>query len=119
MEYVQSRVTMPAADPRIRTITIKTGVVKRLSKEKCMYEKEAKQMEQKIETMKAGGEDEYNIKKQVEVKNESLAMIPDCKRRLNTAYQELVDLLEKEQDLVKTAEYISAQEVLENASENL
>merc|ERR1712121_171346 len=75
---------MPAADPRVRQLTIKTGVVKRLYKEKNMYEKESKQMEEKVEKMKAAGEDEYNIKKQIEVKNESLAMVPDCKKRLKT-----------------------------------
>ena len=46
---------MPAADPRIRQLTIKTGVVKRLYKEKNMYEKESKQMEEKVQQMKANG----------------------------------------------------------------
>lgn len=31
------------ADPRIKTLKIKTGVVKRLAKEKVVYEKEAEQ----------------------------------------------------------------------------
>lgn len=31
------------ADPRIRTLKIKTGVVRRLAKEKLVYEKEADQ----------------------------------------------------------------------------
>ena len=37
------------ADPRVRQIKIKTGVVRRLVKERVMYEKEAKQQEEKIE----------------------------------------------------------------------
>ncbi|KAM9250543.1 tubulin-specific chaperone A isoform 2-T2 [Cariama cristata] len=52
------------ADPRLRQIKIKTGVVRRLAKEKVMYEKEAKQQEEKIEKMKAEACDDYGIKKQ-------------------------------------------------------
>lgn len=37
----------------------------RLAKEKVMYEKEAKQQEEKIEKMKAEACDDYGIKKQV------------------------------------------------------
>ncbi|KAI2538024.1 TBCA isoform 4 [Pan troglodytes] len=52
------------ADPRVRQIKIKTGVVKRLVKEKVMYEKEAKQQEEKIEKMRAEDGENYDIKKQ-------------------------------------------------------
>ncbi|XP_026102748.1 tubulin-specific chaperone A-like [Carassius auratus] len=47
------------ADPRIRQIKIKTGVVKRLAKEEVLYIKEAKQQEEKIERLKAEAGDEY------------------------------------------------------------
>lgn len=40
-------------DPRIRQITIKTGVVKRLAKEKVSYEKEAQGNRNRIEKFKA------------------------------------------------------------------
>nr|XP_010334309.1 tubulin-specific chaperone A-like [Saimiri boliviensis boliviensis] len=46
------------ADPHMRQIKIKTGVVKRLVKEKVIYEKEAKQQEEKIEKIR-------DIKKQI------------------------------------------------------
>ncbi|XP_063485839.1 tubulin-specific chaperone A-like isoform X2 [Symphalangus syndactylus] len=53
------------ADPRVRQIKMKTGVVKRLVKEKVMYEKEAKQQEEKIEKMRAEDGENYDIKKQI------------------------------------------------------
>ncbi|GFR79577.1 tubulin-specific chaperone A [Elysia marginata] len=81
------------ADPRIKQIKIKTGVVKRLTKEKDSYEKEAKQLEAKVEKMKADGKDEYDIKKQGEVLQESRSMVPDTIRRLKKAYDELDELL--------------------------
>lgn len=69
------------ADPRIRQITIKTGVVKRLTKEKTVYEKEADQQKTRIEKLKVNGEDEYVLRKQEEVLQEALMMVPDCQRR--------------------------------------
>ena len=110
---------MPAADPRVRQLTIKTGVVKRLYKEKAMYEKESRQMEEKVEQMKTNGEDEYMIKKQIEVKNESLAMLPDCKKRLRTAYDELENLLNTEKDMEECKEYTAAKAILDEAAPSL
>uniref|UniRef100_A0A8C1D8E8 Tubulin-specific chaperone A n=1 Tax=Cyprinus carpio carpio TaxID=630221 RepID=A0A8C1D8E8_CYPCA len=82
------------ADPRIRQIKIKTGVVKRLAKEEVLYIKEAKQQEEKIERLKAEAGDEYLIKKQMEVLQESRMMIPDCHRRLAIAHADLQQLFE-------------------------
>ncbi|XP_030624734.1 tubulin-specific chaperone A isoform X2 [Chanos chanos] len=73
------------ADPRIRQIKIKTGVVKRLAKEEVLYIKEAKQQEEKIERLKAEAGDEYLIKKQ-----------------------------ETEEELVETEEYKEARTVLDS-----
>ncbi|XP_074992419.1 tubulin-specific chaperone A isoform X3 [Calonectris borealis] len=63
------------ADPRLRQIKIKTGVVRRLAKEKVMYEKEAKQQEEKIEKMKAEACDDYGIKKQCPHSSDYLAAL--------------------------------------------
>lgn len=81
------------ADPRVRQIKIKTGVVRRLVKERVMYEKEAKQQEEKIEKMKAEDGENYAIKKQAEILQESRMMIPDCQRRLEAAYTDLQQIL--------------------------
>jgi tubulin-specific chaperone A len=43
------------ADPRIKALRIKTGVVKRLAKEKVMYEKEAGEQRQRIQIFKDQG----------------------------------------------------------------
>nr|XP_028603975.1 tubulin-specific chaperone A [Podarcis muralis] len=102
------------ADPRVRQIKIKTGVVKRLAKEKVMYEKEAKQQEEKIEKMKAEDSENYAIKKQIEVLQESRMMIPDCQRRLEAAHADLAQLLENEKELEEAEEYKEARSVLES-----
>ncbi|KAF3849276.1 hypothetical protein F7725_015773, partial [Dissostichus mawsoni] len=81
------------ADPRIRQIKIKTGIVKRLAKEEISYEKEMKQQEEKVERMKTEAGCEYVLRKQVEVLQEARMMIPDCRRRLTIAHSDLQQLL--------------------------
>ncbi|XP_058131177.1 tubulin-specific chaperone A [Dasypus novemcinctus] len=102
------------ADPRVRQIKIKTGVVKRLIKEKVMYEKEAKQQEEKVEKMRAEDGENYAIKKQAEILQESRMMIPDCQRRLEAAYTDLLQLLDSEKDLEEAEEYKEARSVLDS-----
>ncbi|XP_018918745.1 tubulin-specific chaperone A-like [Cyprinus carpio] len=103
------------ADPRIRQIKIKTGVVKRLAKEEVFYIKEAKLQEEKVERLKAEAGDEYVIKKQIEVLQESRMMIPDCHRRLAMAHADLQQLLEAEEELAEMEEYKEARTVLDSA----
>ena len=50
-------------DPRIKQLKIKTGVLKRVGKEKLSYRKEADQQKLKIVKMKEDGKDEHEIKK--------------------------------------------------------
>ncbi|XP_029025616.1 tubulin-specific chaperone A [Betta splendens] len=102
------------ADPRIRQIKIKTGIVKRLAKEEIAYITEAKQQEQKVERLKAEAGDDYVIKKQMEVLQESRMMIPDCHRRLAIAHADLVQLLETEEDLAESEEFKEAKNVLDS-----
>lgn len=49
------------ADPRIKTLKIKTGVVKRITKEKLMYIKELEEQREKVEKLKLSGEFNYDI----------------------------------------------------------
>uniref|UniRef100_A0A3Q2SWN8 Tubulin-specific chaperone A n=1 Tax=Fundulus heteroclitus TaxID=8078 RepID=A0A3Q2SWN8_FUNHE len=102
------------ADPRTRQIKIKTGIVKRLVKEEISYIKESEQQEQKIERMKADGGDEYVIKKQMEVLQESRMMVPDCRRRLLIAHADLSQILETEEDVAESEEYKEAKSVLDS-----
>lgn len=53
------------------------------------YEKEAQQQRDKVAKMKADERDPYEIKKQEEVLQESVMMIPDCNRRLIVGLEDL------------------------------
>ncbi|KAH0539939.1 tubulin-specific chaperone A-like [Cotesia glomerata] len=107
------------SDPRLRTLKIKTGVVKRLTKEKITYEKEATQQQERVEKYKKEGKDQHDIKKQEEVLQESLMMVPDCQRRLVKAYEELKNILDSEQDLKETETYIEAEKIIADAKSQL
>ncbi|XP_029921923.1 tubulin-specific chaperone A [Myripristis murdjan] len=102
------------ADPRIRQITIKTGVVRRLAKEEIAYITEAKQQEEKVERLKAEAGDEYVIKKQMEVLQESRMMIRDCHLRLARAHADLLQILETEEDLAESEQYKEARNILDS-----
>ncbi|XP_054550652.1 interleukin-2 receptor subunit alpha [Talpa occidentalis] len=59
--------------------------------------------------MKAEDGENYAIKKQAEILQESRMMIPDCQRRLEAAYTDLLQILENEKDLEEAEEYKEAQ----------
>ena len=82
------------SDPRNKQIKIQTGVVKRITKEKLMYEKEVKLTEDRIQRMKDEGKDQYDIKKMGEVLQESEMMVPETLKRLQTAWEDLKNKLE-------------------------
>ena len=79
-----------------------------------MYEKEAKQQEEKIENTKAEDGENYAIEKQAEILQESRMMIPDCQRRLEAAYTDLLQVLESAKELEEAEEYKEACLVLDS-----
>ncbi|KAF6017985.1 TBCA [Bugula neritina] len=84
--------------------------MKRLAKEKTVYEQEVVKQTEHIEKMKADGKDEYDIKKQTEVLEESKMMIPDCQRKLKDAHAKLSALLEETAELHESKEYSDAKD---------
>eukprot|EP00124_Ichthyophonus_hoferi_P003753 Ihof_evm5s349 gene=Ihof_evmTU5s349 len=77
----------------LRQLKIKTGVVKRISKEVGMYQREVIEIEERTRRLAAEGTDIYYLKKQEEVKAESEAMVPDTLRRLDAAIIDLEDMM--------------------------
>ncbi|KAI7877699.1 tubulin binding cofactor A [Lichtheimia hyalospora FSU 10163] len=94
-----------------RDLKIKTNVVKRIHKEQIAYGKEAEQQQKRIDKLIADNADEADVRKQKEVLNETLQMIPDVKRRLAEAYKNLQDAVEDPQN-AGTTELEEARSVL-------
>ncbi|XP_039966414.1 tubulin-specific chaperone A [Bactrocera neohumeralis] len=107
------------ADPRLRQLTIKTGVVKRLTKEKTVCEKEVVTEQNRLERFKGEGADEHVLKKQEEVIAECLMMLPDTLRRLRKELETLEKFLSEEEELKEAKEYETAIQVVNDAKEVL
>ncbi|XP_064117580.1 tubulin-specific chaperone A-like [Macrobrachium nipponense] len=107
------------ADPRIKQLRIKTGVLKRTCKEKISYEKEAEQIQEKIKKMQEEGQDVYYIKKQDQLLQETQAVILDCQKRLNAAYQDLKAFVEAETELEEVEEYQAAKTAVEESESHI
>jgi tubulin-specific chaperone A len=106
-------------DHRIKQITVKTGVLKRVGKEKLSYRIEADQQKVKLQKMKDDGKDEYDIRKMNEVLQETLMMIPDCHRRLVAAHADIKNVLASEADLAEDDKYIAALAQITEAEEQM
>ncbi len=74
----------------MKSLKIKTGVVKRTGKEKVSYRKEADMQRDKIDKMKAEGKDEADVKKMNEVSANKKDLIPAI---LNHDSCGLIDIL--------------------------
>lgn len=107
------------ADPRIKQIRIKTGILKRCCKEKISYEVEAEQIQEKIKKMQEEGQEVYYIKKQDQLLQETHTVVTDCQNRLNKAYHDLKDLLEAEAELEEAEEFIAAKKVVEDSASDI
>ncbi|GAB5589635.1 hypothetical protein Unana1_04535 [Umbelopsis nana] len=76
-----------------RELKIKTNVVKRIAKEQISYGKELESQQKRVDKLIEEGADEADVRKQKEVLEETVQMIPDVKRRLAAAYQELFSMV--------------------------
>lgn len=61
----------------------------RITKEQISYAKELESQQKRVDKLILEGADEADVRKQKEVLEETVQMIPDVKRRLDAAYQEL------------------------------
>ncbi|XP_017060282.1 tubulin-specific chaperone A [Drosophila ficusphila] len=107
------------ADPRVRQLAIKGGVVRRLTKEKTCYDKDILIEQARLLKFKGEGADDHVLRKQEEVIQECIMMVPDAKRRLQKEYEVLEKYLADEQDLKETEEYTKAASFLEAAKAEL
>eukprot|EP00243_Klebsormidium_subtile_P012343 TRINITY_DN746_c0_g2_i1.p1 TRINITY_DN746_c0_g2~~TRINITY_DN746_c0_g2_i1.p1 ORF type:complete len:110 (-),score=30.38 TRINITY_DN746_c0_g2_i1:203-532(-) len=98
-----------------KNIKIKTGTLKRVFKEVKSYEKELQMELARTEKMKAEGADSHDLKQQESVLGETQMMIPDAKKRLQTAFQDLQSAVEEgeaDASLQESEEFKSAKEAL-------
>ncbi|CAL8098973.1 unnamed protein product [Orchesella dallaii] len=113
--------TTVVVDPvKLKALKIKTGVVKRYTKEKQSYEKEASMQRTKIEKFKQEGKDDYFIRQQEGCLKESEMMVPEVQRQLLKSYDELKAIVDEQKgELGGTGEYKTAVQTLDDAKPHL
>merc|ERR1712080_399370 len=98
----------PAMPPS--QLQIKVNALKRLIKEKGLYEQEVSEQEQYVNQLKANNGDEYDIKKQVEVLEESQRMVPQVSAKIQQLQKSLQDYLDSytgDEDLTEAKELLN------------
>lgn len=78
---------------QLRDLKIKSGAVKRTTKEYLYYFKELKCEKERLAKMQSDGKDEYDVKQQENVVAESGIMIPETKKSLEQVLQALEECL--------------------------
>jgi hypothetical protein len=71
-----------------------------ISKEQISYGKELESQQKRIDKLIADEADEADVRKQKEVLEETVQMIPDVKRRLAAAVQELSTMVVRKRDFL-------------------
>lgn len=77
----------------IRALKIKTGVVNRLAKDVNYSTKESHNERERLQKLKNNGGDEYEIRAQDKVIADADQMIPDYKKRLQAALDDLESMV--------------------------
>ncbi|KAG8935482.1 hypothetical protein FRC02_008034 [Tulasnella sp. 418] len=104
-----------------RQLKIKTGVVKRLSKELTLYNKEAEAQQRKYDEFKAkvsNEEDEAKLRSEETMLKEAKKMVPDAESRLSKAVLDLREFTVATKDIPELKDdqdLIAAKEALEEA----
>tara|TARA_B100000519_G_scaffold201403_1_gene216843 strand:+ start:63 stop:560 length:498 start_codon:yes stop_codon:yes gene_type:complete len=110
-------------DSFLRQLKIKTGVLRRLSKEQKMYEQEVVDLGK---SSSSSGEEAKLTSQQVQCLEESKAMVRDTSVRLEKAFVDLEEMVEnaaKEgfdgEDVAEKEEFLNAREMVERVKPSL
>ncbi|KAI9105957.1 tubulin-specific chaperone A [Phlyctochytrium arcticum] len=77
----------------LKQLKVQTGALKRINKDLLYYKKEYAAQEARIAKLVADGADEHDVRKQQEVLEETNQMLPDCRRRITSAHNDLLSTL--------------------------
>lgn len=75
-------------------LQIKVNALKRLIKEETLYTHEVEEQEKYVKQMELNQADEYELKKQIQVLNESKKMVPEVTKKIEQHKESLRSFLE-------------------------
>mmetsp|Transcript_7207 Transcript_7207/g.7065 ORF Transcript_7207/g.7065 Transcript_7207/m.7065 type:complete len:118 (+) Transcript_7207:26-379(+) len=94
-----------------RQLKIKSGMVKRITREYDSYVKEVQRDRDRIEKLRDTGAGDHAIKKQEDVLHETISMLPNTRQRLQDAVEDLQEFMKEndtDQDLITSPEWTEA-----------
>lgn len=103
-----------------RQLKIKSGIVKRITREFDSYQKEIQRDKDRIEKLRENNGEESTIRKQEEVLAETIAMVPNTRKRLQDALEDLCNFMkdgDTQEELVASEEWREAEEYISKARE--
>lgn len=100
----------------LRVLKIKSGAVKRLTKD-LSYSKEEIVTEQKrLAKLKENGGDEYEVRAQEKVVADAEQMVPDYKKRLSSAVEDLQEVINSgDSSISETEDFTIAKKLVSDA----
>lgn len=102
----------------VKQLKIKAGAVKRINREYHSYEEELKTERDRLQKLSASGATEYSVKKQQDIIQESISMLPNTKKRLQDAVEDLQAFLQEQAsnaELTQRDEWSDAQTQIQTA----
>lgn len=101
-----------------RQLKIKSGVVKRITREYESYQKEIQRDKDRVIKLKDNGAGEHEIRQQEGVLAETIAMVPNTRKRLQDSLDELCNFMKEndtDQTLVTSEEWTESEEIAAKA----
>lgn len=100
----------------LRTLKIKSGVVKRLTKDLSYSKTEIVTEQERLAKLKESGGDEYEIRAQDKVVADAEQMVPDYKKRLASAVQDLQEIIKTgDSSISETEDFSVAKQLVHDA----
>ncbi|KAJ2726352.1 hypothetical protein GGI07_000666 [Coemansia sp. Benny D115] len=107
----------PTATPLSRQLTIKTGALRRLLKDRQGYIDEIPRQQAHIKSMRDENKHDADIRKQNEVLEETVNMVPHIEAHITKYVQDLENLVATIPDTEKESdEFVAAQKIIEEAN---
>jgi tubulin-specific chaperone A len=103
-----------------RQLKIKSGVVKRITREYDSYQREIQRDKDRIDKLRDTNAGEHSIRKQEEVLAETIAMVPNTRKRLQDALEDLCNFMkdnDTNEEVIGTEEWTEAQGIVEKGRE--
>lgn len=105
-----------------RQLKIKSGIVRRITREFESYQKEILKDKDRIEKLRDNGGTENDIRKQEEVLQETISMVPNTRKRLQDGLEDLMNFMKENdtvEEIITSEEWTEASVIISKAQETI